>query len=204
MIFYTYLWLREDGTPYYVGKGCKRRAFEKHYLGHSRCLLPPTPNRVLTQEWADEEQAFEAEKFLIAYYGRKDNNTGILCNRTDGGCGNGNTRPTLGKHWKLSEQVRVHLSTAQVAAWLNKETRENRTSSIKKLYERSEARAITAAATKLALSTPAVRARISAAQKIAKNKPTARRSTAEQVRARWANPEYKARVSAALRKPHGK
>ena len=75
------MWLREDGTPYYIGKGHGRRAYNKHTrIGHA-----PSEDRVLVQEFPDECSAFEAEKFLIALYGRKDNGTGILVNLTDGG-----------------------------------------------------------------------------------------------------------------------
>ena len=31
MTFYTYLWLREDGTPYYVGKGVKQRLIAEQF-----------------------------------------------------------------------------------------------------------------------------------------------------------------------------
>lgn len=81
--FYTYLWLREDGTPYYVGKGLLTRAYLRR-TGH----VPPTdPANVITQEWDTEEEALSAEVFLIAYYGRKDSGNGILTNLTDGGDG---------------------------------------------------------------------------------------------------------------------
>lgn len=78
MGFYTYLWLREDGAPYYVGKGTWRRAHRKG---------GPTEDRIIMQEWPHEADAFAGEVFLIAYYGRKDNGTGILRNLTDGGEG---------------------------------------------------------------------------------------------------------------------
>jgi hypothetical protein len=80
--FYTYMWLREDGTPYYVGKGHGKRAFER--ANHRFC--PPTdPVNILIQEWPDEMSAFEGEKLLIAIYGRKDIGTGCLRNLTEGG-----------------------------------------------------------------------------------------------------------------------
>lgn len=90
MSFYTYLWLRNSngtfpaGTPYYVGKGKGDRAFFKY----DRPINPPTDKHlILLQEFLSEVEAFEAEQFLIAYYGRIDQGTGCLRNLTDGGEG---------------------------------------------------------------------------------------------------------------------
>ena len=83
MEFYTYLYLREDGTPYYVGKGKDRRAF---HIRHN-VPVPSNRERILIQEFPSEDDAIAAEIFLISYYGRKDNGTGILRNFTDGGDG---------------------------------------------------------------------------------------------------------------------
>lgn len=85
MVFYTYLWLREDGTPYYAGKGHGNRAFVVHRCGK---LYPPhNSENILIQEWPDEAGALEGEKLLILIYGRKDLGTGVLRNMTDGGDG---------------------------------------------------------------------------------------------------------------------
>lgn len=80
--FYTYTWLRKDGTPYYIGKGTKCRAFLS-CKGHR----PPRKENIIVQDHASEADAFAAEIFLIAYYGRKDLGTGCLRNLTDGGDG---------------------------------------------------------------------------------------------------------------------
>lgn len=80
-VYYTYMWLRENGTPYYVGKGQDDRAFHQF----ERQFPPPDRSRILIQEFPSEEDAFFAEIFLITYYGRKDIRTGILRNLTDGG-----------------------------------------------------------------------------------------------------------------------
>jgi hypothetical protein len=86
--FYTYLWLREDGTPYYAGKGRGRRAFTKD--GHI-ASVPDDAERIIIQEWPDEASAFEGERFLIGFYGRIDLGTGCLRNLTDGGEGSSGT-----------------------------------------------------------------------------------------------------------------
>ncbi len=82
MGFYTYIWFRKDGTPYYVGKGSGRRvrvSCKRH--------RPPERTRTLVQFWRDEATAFEIEKYYIRLFGRKNNGTGILRNLTDGGEG---------------------------------------------------------------------------------------------------------------------
>ena len=97
MNFYTYLWLREDGTPYYVGKGIGGRAF----TNKGRTVNRPSPDRILIQEFLSEEDALEAEKFLIAYYGRIDLGVGCLYNFTNGGDGMSGHIPTLATREKV-------------------------------------------------------------------------------------------------------
>lgn len=82
--FYTYLYLREDGSPYYVGKGFGRRAYRKHAPTANR---PKDCDRILIQPWPDEATAFAYEIYQIDFWGRKDLGTGILRNQTDGGQG---------------------------------------------------------------------------------------------------------------------
>ena len=81
-VFYTYMWMRGNGTPYYVGKGKERRAYTS---ANHNVLRPESDARIFIQYWGSEYEAFEMEKWFIAFFGRKDNNTGILRNLTDGG-----------------------------------------------------------------------------------------------------------------------
>jgi len=80
--FYVYHWLREDGTPYYVGKGQTNRAFEKR-----RKYRPPVDRIKIIKNNFTEEQAHKLEVSEILKYGRKDLGTGILRNKTEGGDG---------------------------------------------------------------------------------------------------------------------
>jgi len=82
--YYTYAYLREDRTPYYIGKGKDNRAYVKKHT----VSLPPKDRIILLKQNLTEEEAFKHEKYMIAVFGRKDFGTGILYNRTNGGEGN--------------------------------------------------------------------------------------------------------------------
>ena len=83
MKYYTYAYLREDGTPYYIGKGKNGRM----HSDHKKIPLPPKERRIYLKKNLTEEQSFKHEIYMIGVFGRKDLKTGILLNMTDGGEG---------------------------------------------------------------------------------------------------------------------
>jgi len=85
MHYYTYAYLREDKTPYYIGKGKGNRIFNKN---RGDIKSPKDKSKIIyLKQNLTEEEAFKHEIYMIAVFGRKDLGTGILRNRTNGGDG---------------------------------------------------------------------------------------------------------------------
>lgn len=82
-IYYTYAYLRNDGTPYYIGKGKNKRAYERKH----NAFVPSKDRILFLKKNLTEEKAFIHEIYMISIFGRKDLGTGILYNLTNGGDG---------------------------------------------------------------------------------------------------------------------
>ncbi len=127
--YYTYAYLREDGTPYYIGKGKSGRINSSLHTIH----LPTEKERIiyLKQNLTDEE-ARKHEIYMIAILGRKDLGTGILRNMTDGGEGcagrvlSEETKKKLSDSHKGRKKSAAHRKALSEAAKKRKASEETR------------------------------------------------------------------------------
>lgn len=127
--YYTYAYLREDRTPYYIGKGKGKRVYEKR----RRTKPPKDQSRIIfLKQNLTEEEAFKHEIYMIAVFGRKDLGTGILHNRTDGGEGCSGavvSEATRKKHRQNSlnqtEEKRKAISDAHRGKKISEEHKQN-------------------------------------------------------------------------------
>lgn len=110
-IYYVYQFLRENGTPYYIGMGSKNRAY-------SNCRTIPRPKskdriKIIAHKLSKSE-AFLLETKLIKLYGRIELNTGILRNKTDGGEGSPNVANKIAwnKGKKQSKEHNLKISNS--------------------------------------------------------------------------------------------
>ena len=123
MHYYTYAYLREDRTPYYIGKGKGNRIYKRG----SRVFAPPKDKSriIYLKQNLTEEEAFKHEIYMIAVLGRIDLGTGILHNMTDGGEGISNP----------SEETRKKISDAQKGKTHTEESRKKMSESKKNISE---------------------------------------------------------------------
>jgi len=97
-IYYVYQYIREDQTPYYIGKGKDDRAWKSHRRSSGAEIKPKDNTRIqLLTENLTEQEAWDLEIELIAKYGLKSAG-GILVNMTSGGEG-GTPSQELREHW---------------------------------------------------------------------------------------------------------
>lgn len=112
-IFYTYAYLREDRTPYYIGKGSGKRIYSKQ----RGINAPKDKSRIIfLKKNLTEAEAFKHEVYMIAILGRKDLGTGILRNLTNGGEG-------ASGHVK-SEETKKKISEANTGKIRTEEAKE--------------------------------------------------------------------------------
>jgi hypothetical protein len=176
--FYTYAYLREDGRPYYIGKGCGRRAYEKH----GRKVKTPSKDRILMlKRNLTEAEAFRHEVYMISVLGREING-GILLNFTDGGEG-----ATGNKH---TPETRQKMSKSRKGRKQSKEWVENRVKAVTGRKRKPH--------------TEEHKQKISQALKGKSPSPEHRANLSKSQKGRVLTPEHRQKLSEATKRHHAK
>ena len=85
LIYYIYAYIRDDGSPYYIGRGKKFRAYGMHKRSDNIDIRPKDKSKIIFLEKnLTKEESINLEKYYIAKYGRKEFG-GILVNIREGG-----------------------------------------------------------------------------------------------------------------------
>lgn len=104
--YYVYAYLRENGEPYYIGKGFGRRAFANHKRKDGHMIKVPDPKRIqILEQNLTNVGACAIERRLIRWYGKKFDGTGILTNIKDGGDGGGPTGHKMSEEQKQKLRI---------------------------------------------------------------------------------------------------
>lgn len=137
--FYVYKYVDPDTSkPFYVGKGCRSRAWSFTGHTHNKFLMLKLDKIrdkfcskqfvIVVEENLTEKEAFEREIALIQKYGKKIDG-GLLFNVNDGGYQPPNQS---GKTWKRSKEVKKNLKKS----WT--EERREQMSKYSKNYKRTK------------------------------------------------------------------
>lgn len=133
--FYVYAYLRPKSSksgvvssPYYIGKGSGLRA--SHHRKNT--TVPKNFNNIIILEQnLTEVGALALERRYIRWYGRKDQGSGILHNKTDGGDGtSGIIKSDITKN-KISKSLKNTLISSPRKPW-SAESNRKRSETIKR------------------------------------------------------------------------
>jgi hypothetical protein len=206
--FYTYAYLREDKTPYYIGKGKGYRLSNRK----KKDIKPPKDKSriIFLKKNLTEEEAFKHEIYMIAVFGRKDLGTGILLNRTNGGDGCSGLIHSPETKAKMS-YMRKGENNPLYGKTHSPDTKQKMRDAKKNI--KPETREKQSAAQKGRTHSPETRAKMSASQK-GKNHPNYGKTLSPETRAKQSaaqkgeksynygktlSPETKAKLSSALK-----
>lgn len=113
-MYYTYAYIREDKTPYYIGRGKHHKGFKYHRMSQKHtCGVPPQDRRIILKDNLSKQEAIKHEEYLIYLYGLISDDTGILRNYV---------RDSRGGSYegrKLSEETKQKMSLAMKKRWEN-------------------------------------------------------------------------------------